>query len=113
MAQFLAVYTGSPDRPMGGPGDMDPAEIGRGMDAWGRWMEDNADRIVFAGGPVGKTKKTSRAGVQDIRNLLTGFTIFTADSHEEAAQLFLNHPHFSIFPGEGVEVMEIMAIPTR
>lgn len=112
MPQFLAVYTGNPDNTMG-PGDMDPADIGRGMAAWGQWMEDNASRIVFAGGPVGKTKKTSKAGVQDIRNLLAGFTVFTADSHEEAAALFLGHPHFSIFPGEGVEVMEIMPIPTQ
>lgn len=112
MPQFLAVYTGNPDNTMG-PGDMDPAEIGRGMAAWGQWMEDNASRVVVTGGPLGKTKKASKAGVQDITNLLAGFVVVEAADHDEAARLFLNHPHFAIFPGEGVEVMPILQVPTQ
>ena len=112
MKQFLAVYTGSPDNQMG-PGDMDPAEIGRGMDAWGKWMEDHAKDVVVTGGPVGKTKKVSKAGIQDIRNLIVGFIVVQAADHAAAAKLFEGHPHFSIFPGEGVEVMECLPIPTR
>jgi hypothetical protein len=27
-------------------------------------------------------------------------------------RLFIDHPHFSIFPGEGGEVMAIMPVPT-
>ena len=34
-----------------------------------------------------------------------------ADSHEAAAKLFENHPHFTIFPGESVEVMPVLPIP--
>ena len=34
-----------------------------------------------------------------------------ADSHEAAAKLFEMHPHFSIFPGESVEIMPILPIP--
>ena len=33
-----------------------------------------------------------------------------ANSQEEAAKLFLNLPHFMIFPGERVEVMECLPI---
>jgi hypothetical protein len=112
MKTFLAVYTGSPDSPMG-PGDMDPAEIGRGMAAWGKWMEDHAADVVVQGSPVGKTKKVSKAGIEDIRNLLVGFIVVQAPDHEAAAKLFENHPHFAIFPGEGVEVMECLPIPTQ
>lgn len=112
MPQFLALYTGSPDNEIG-PGDLGPEEIGRGMAAWGQWMEDNADRVVVAGGPLGKTKKASKAGVEDITNLLAGFVVVEAADHDEAARLFLNHPHFAIFPGEGVEVMPVMPIPTQ
>ncbi|RYF95398.1 MAG: hypothetical protein EON95_01725 [Caulobacteraceae bacterium] len=112
MKQFLALYTGSPDNQMG-PGDMDPAEIGRGMQAWGQWMADHADKVVVEGGPVGKTKKASRAGIQDIRNLVAGFVVVQAEDHAAAARLFENHPHFAIFPGEGVEVMECLPIPTQ
>lgn len=112
MPQFLALYTGSPDNEIG-PGDLGPEEIGRGMAAWGQWMEDNADRVVVAGGPLGKTKKASKAGVEDITNLLAGFVVVEAADHDEAARLFLNHPHFAIFPGEGVEVMPVMPTPTQ
>jgi hypothetical protein len=50
-------------------------------------------------------------GISDVRNNLTGYTIVRGESHEAAAALFLDHPHFSIFPGDGVEVMEVLAIP--
>ena len=42
---------------------------------------------------------------------MTGFTIVKAESHEAAAKLFEGHPHFTIFPGDAVEVMEIMPVP--
>jgi hypothetical protein len=35
-----------------------------------------------------------------------------AESHAAAVKLFENHPHFTIFPGESVEVMPILPIPT-
>jgi len=34
-----------------------------------------------------------------------------ADSQVAAAKLFENHPHFTIFPGDSVEVMECLQIP--
>jgi hypothetical protein len=37
--------------------------------------------------------------------------VVCADSHEAAATLFENHPHFMIFPGESVEVMPVLPIP--
>ena len=33
------------------------------------------------------------------------------DSHEAAALMFDQHPHFTIFPGDSVEVMPVLAIP--
>jgi hypothetical protein len=38
-------------------------------------------------------------------------TVVRAASHEDAAKLFEDHPHFTIFPGDGVEVMECLPIP--
>jgi len=37
--------------------------------------------------------------------------VVQAETHEAAAKLFLNHPHFSIFPGDSIEVMENLPIP--
>jgi hypothetical protein len=83
-----------------------------GMLAWHKWVEDNKSRIVDNGGPLGKTKSVSSSGVADIRNAMTGYTVLLAETHEEAANLFAGHPHFTIFPGEAVEIMECLPIPT-
>jgi hypothetical protein len=81
------------------------------MQAWHKWYADHADIIAEGGGPVGKTKRVTSDGIGDTRNNLGGYTVVNAESHEAAAKLFENHPHFSIFPGDGVEIMEVMAIP--
>jgi hypothetical protein len=39
------------------------------------------------------------------------FTVVRAASQEAAAKMFEDHPHFSIFPGESVEVMPVLPIP--
>ena len=39
------------------------------------------------------------------------FMLVRAASQAEAAKLFEHHPHFSIFPGQAVEVMPVMPIP--
>ncbi len=42
---------------------------------------------------------------------MTGYVVIRAESHAEAARLFETHPHFAIFPGESIEIMECMPIP--
>ena len=42
---------------------------------------------------------------------MTGYVIVQAESHEAAAKMFENHPHFSIFPGDSVEIMECLPLP--
>ena len=63
------------------------------------------------GGPLSRTKRVTREGVSDVRNNLGAFTIVRAESQDAAARLFLGHPHFTQFPGDGVEVMEVLPIP--
>jgi hypothetical protein len=43
---------------------------------------------------------------------MTAYTVVKAESHEAAAKLFVNHPHFMIFPGDGIEIMECLPIPS-
>jgi hypothetical protein len=107
MAKFFAVYTGKP-----GAAAPAQADVARGIQAWSEWMGRHADRIVDAGGPLGKTKKISAAGIADTQNNLGGYVIVEADDHEAAARMFEGHPHFSIFPGDGVEVMACLPVPT-
>lgn len=111
MAKFLALYMGSSDGSR--PPDPSQEAIAKGMAAWQKWMTDHAKEVIDSGGPLGKTKKTSKAGVSDTHNAVAGYVIVEADSHDAAAKLFLNHPHFAIFPGDSVEIMEVLPIPNR
>ncbi len=81
------------------------------MAAWKAWMEKHQAAVVGMGGPLGKTKKVTQHGVEDTSNEMGAFMVVRADSHEAAARLFEKHPHFTIFPGESVEVMPVLPIP--
>jgi len=118
MKKFLAVFTGSPNSTSQAAWlALDEAarqkRMADGMAAWGAWMAKHQASLVVEGGPLGKTKLVSPAGIADIRNNLSGFVVVSADSHEAAARMFEAHPHFAIFPGDGVEIMECMPIPGR
>ena len=113
---FLAIFVGNPDSPkMKAWAALSEAERNAkqrdGMAAWGGWMQKHQADIVASGGPLGRTKKTSAKGIEDVRNNLSGFVIVRASSHEAAAKLFEDHPQFSIFPGDGVEIMPVLPIP--
>lgn len=116
MKKFLAIYLGTVrDEGMSKWREMPEAEqkakTQEGMAAWGKWMQDNAAVVLDMGGPLGKTKKADKSGVSDTKNAMSGYVVLQAESHEAAAKLFENHPHFMIFPGESVEIMEILAMP--
>jgi hypothetical protein len=116
MKKFLAVYIGThAATEASGWNKLDPAmrreREGAGIKSWGEWMATHKAAVVDSGGPLGKTKWVNAQGLSDIKNALTGYVIVQAESHEAAAKLFLNHPHFTIFPGQGVEIMECLPIP--
>lgn len=114
MKKYLCVFTGTPhamEAWMALSEDERQTRQTQGVAAWKKWATDHAASILEMGGPLSKTKLVSKAGIADIRNNLSAFVIVQADSQEAAAKLFLGHPHFTIFPGEGVEVMEVLPIP--
>jgi hypothetical protein len=82
-----------------------------GVEAWEEWATAHSAAIVDQGSPLGKTKRASEQGVADIKNSMTGYVIVQAESHEAAARMFENHPHFAIFPGDSVEIMECLPFP--
>lgn len=79
-----------------------------GLAALAAWDEEHQDVIVYSGGPLGNTKRTTRDGVTDVVNELTVFVVVRAWSHEAAAKLFDGHPHISIFPCDAVDVMPLL-----
>ena len=113
---YLAVFLGSKTSARRAAWDAMPeadrrAKEREGMAAWKTWVEKHHAAIVEMGGPLGKTKKITSRGIDDTNNELGAFTVVRAASHEAAAKLFEKHPHFSIFPGDSVEIMPVMPIP--
>ena len=117
MKRFMAVYTGTPgvreryEKQFPNEADRKANDL-KGMEAWTKWGEKHKSAIVDRGGPLGKTKRVDKNGVADMRNNLGAYVVVQAGSHEEAARMFLDHPHFTIFPGDGVEIMECLPIPS-
>ena len=113
---FLAVFLGSKTSAKMAAWTALPeaerrAKEQQGIAAWKAWVEKHQAAIVDMGGPLGKTKRVDSSGVADISNELAGLHGGACRSHEAAAKLFENHPHFAIFPGERVEIMPVLPIP--
>ena len=113
---FLAVFLGSKTSArmqawLALPEADRRAKEQQGMEAWKSWMAAHHAAVVGTGGPLGKTKQITERGIADVSNNLSAFMVVRAESQEAAAKLFEKHPHFTIFPGEAVEVMPVLPIP--
>jgi hypothetical protein len=116
MKKFLAIYVGTESSAKSAEWKtMDQAARKKlqawGIKAWGDWMTAHAAAIVETGAPLGRTKRMAAHGMSDTKNALTGYIVVQAESHDAATKLFEHHPHFTIFPGESVEIMECLPIP--
>lgn len=113
---FLAVFLGSKTHPKWAAWNALPeaerrAKEQQGIAAWQAWVEKHQASLVAMGGPLGNTKQVDSGGIAEISNEMGAFTVVRAGSHEAAAKMFENHPHFTIFPGERVEIMPVLPIP--
>lgn len=118
MQKFVALYTGSADGSARAKWQAmdEPTRKKReaaGMKAWQEWAAKHAPSIVDPGSPLGRTKRVGADGITDITNTVAAYVIVQAESHEAAAKLFEGHPHFTIFPGDAVEIMPCNEIPRR
>jgi hypothetical protein len=110
MKKYLALYMASGadfERMMR---EATPERQKQGMEEWHRWATRHQSEIVELGAPLGKTKKVTRGGVENLRNEIGGYSIVQANSHDEAAKIFSDSAHF-MMPGSWIEVMEIKEIP--
>ena len=114
MNRFLAVYTMKPEdlaafraRPESEQEAIDTA----GLKAWEEWNRRNAAAIIATDVMVGKTKRVTRSGIADAQNQICGFLTVEAADIAAAASLFKDHPHITIFPGDGIDVMPVVTKP--
>ena len=114
MPRFLAVYTMKPDdiaRFRARPEAEQKAIDAAGLKQWADWEKANAASIADTGGMVGKTMRVTKDGIGEARNAFCGYIIVEAENIHAAARLFEGHPHFTIFPGDGVDIMPFMTEP--
>jgi hypothetical protein len=112
MDKFLVLYrapTSVLDEWMKKPEQERKPEEAKMMDAWNKWMSANASKLADKGGGAGKPKVVSSSGVKDARNDIMMYQIVYANSADEAARIFVDHPHFGI-PQATIEVMPVKAM---
>ena len=77
------------------------------MAAWGKWFESIKDRIVDMGGHFSSGREISKAGTRDLPlgpESITGFTIVSASSLEDAEKMAQSNPFIS-----SIRVYEVMS----
>lgn len=79
-----------------------------GIPALEAWDEQHKDRIADMGGPLGRTLRVTDDQTALAVNQLTAFVVVRAESLEEAAKMFENHPHMAHFPCHAVDIMPIL-----
>jgi hypothetical protein len=114
MPRFLAVYTIQPEdvaqfRSLPKP-EQDAIDAS-GLKQWAAWKERNAASILDQGGMVGKTLRVTRDGFAGAVNQFCGYLVVEAETIEAAARLFEDHPHITVFPGDGVDIMPFLTGP--
>jgi len=114
MPRFVAVYTMKPEdlvafreRPKSEQEAIDKV----GLRAWEEWSKLNAAAIVATDVMVGKTKRVTKFGTADAQNQIAGFLIVEAADITGAASLFQDHPHITVFPGDGIDIMPVVTEP--
>jgi hypothetical protein len=114
MPRFVAVYTMQPKdvaafRAL--PRSEQQAIDKAGLKAWEAWSKRNAAAIVATDVMVGKTKRVTTTGIVDAQNQIAGFLIVEAADITTAAALFQDHPHITVFPGDGIDIMPVVTGP--
>ena len=112
MDKFLVLYrvpNSVIDEWMKKPEQERKPEEAKMMEAWKKWMKANGSKLTDTGAGAGKPKVISLSGVRDARNDIMMYQIVQANSADEAAKLFVDHPHFGI-PQATIEVMPLKAM---
>jgi hypothetical protein len=77
------------------------------MAAWGKWFESIKDRIIDMGGHFSRGREISKAGTKDLPlgfESITGFTIVSAESIDDAEKIAQSNPYIS-----SIRVYEVMS----
>lgn len=89
MAKFLITYSGGAQ-----PEGMTEEQTAKVMQAWNDWYAGLGDAVVDFGNPTGASKVVVPGGVvSDGAPGITGYSLISADSLDDAAAACRAHPH--------------------
>ncbi len=54
---------------------------------------------------MGKTTRVMKQSIAKAKNPFCGYLVVEAETADAAARLFQDHPHITVFPGDGVDIM--------
>lgn len=112
MKKFLVLYLAPAARLeewMKTPEEVRKPEEAKMKAAWDAWMKEHGSLLKETAG-AGGTKRVTKEGVTDTKNDVMLFSIAEAESHEELAKAFENHPHFGI-PEASIDIMPLNYLP--
>jgi hypothetical protein len=75
---------------------------------WDTWTAAHADTVMKTIA-LGKTKRVSASGVEDVKNDMMLSSYAQGESLEAVADVFKGHPHFGI-PGATIEIMDTRSL---
>ncbi|NMA97718.1 MAG: hypothetical protein GX970_06340 [Phyllobacteriaceae bacterium] len=107
MAQFMAVYTMQPEdlakfRAMA-KAEQDAVDA-KSVTEWGAWEKTHAAKLGETH-MVGKTLRVTKAGTAPATNTICGYVLVEAETIDDAAKIFPEHPHIQTFPGDAIDIM--------
>jgi hypothetical protein len=105
MKKFIALYYNNAGH-QATPPSMTDAEKAAMMAPWGAWQAKYGERVVDMGAPLAPASASPNGNSWNgSGNVVSGFSIVSADSLEAAQEMFAGHPIYN-YPGQSVEISE-------
>ncbi|SJM49047.1 hypothetical protein [Gulosibacter sp. 10] len=109
MGKYLAILNGTADdADKTALSDAQQAEF---MSAWAAWAQAHETRLVDPGAPLFRKQRVTSAGIEPFEDGKVAYAIVEAESLEDAAGIFRDHPHLTLMTGNSVEVLECPELP--
>lgn len=109
MGKFLAVLNGAADE--SNKAELSDERQMEFMAAWGAWAQAHEHSLLDPGSPLFRKKRLNGQSIEDFEDGKVAYTIVEAESHDAAVELFVDHPHLGLIPGNSIEVLECPPIP--
>lgn len=104
MKEFVIIYM-APLVSLDTVAKATPEEQQADMQSWQDWMRAHEADFVDQGSPLSHNIRVTKGHIDAMRNEVCGYGIVKAKSHQAAAELMQDSPHFDL-PGAYIEVLE-------